>query len=270
MNHIVKFQRDNGLKPDGVIGINTLSKIKEVFNLPSDEVTAHYVGQLSHETSGFIKDTENLNYSSKRLLEVFKKYFPTKELADQYANKPEKIGNRVYANRMGNGPESSGDGFKYKGRYSIHTTGFYNYKELSEAFNDPEILSNPDNTIDKYFWKAGLLFFQKKNIFKLTDKVDYNSIRKITKVINGGYNGLQNRYDLTVKYYNILKKKKVNEGQDISRADSISNSDIGNTVVPEKSGGKTEVPDPTGTKKTNNSARFFSESIQRFLSKNNS
>lgn len=207
MNHIKIFQEDNGLVPDGIIGINTLLKLKQAFNLGSDEATAHFVGQLSHETVGFTKDVENLNYSADRLLVVFEKYFPTREMANQYARKPEKIGNRVYANRMGNGPEESGDGFKFRGRFSVHTTGYNNYKELSMALNDPKIVSDPDSTIVKYFWKAGLFYFHRNNLFAITKTVDYNSIRKLTKAINGGYNGLQHRYDLTMKFYNILKKK---------------------------------------------------------------
>lgn len=207
MEHIKIFQKENGLSADGVIGKNTLLKMKQMFNLSTDEDTAHFVGQLSHETLGFTKDVENMNYSAERLLEVFEKYFPTKELAKAYEHKPEKIGNKVYANRMGNGNEASGMGFKYRGRYSVHTTGYTNYSALSSAMKDPTILSNPDSTIVKYFWKAGLYFFQQNNLFSLTKKVDYNSTRLLTKKINGGYNGLKERYDLTVKYYDILKKK---------------------------------------------------------------
>ena len=207
MNYIKKLQQENKLTVDGIIGKNTLLKIKQIFNLQTDENTAHFVGQLSHETVGFTKDIENMNYSAERLLEVFEKYFPTVELAKSYANKPEKIANRVYANRMGNGNESSGTGWKYRGRYSVHTTGYTNYNTLSLALKDPKIITDPDSTIEKYFWKAGLFFFQQNNLFNITKKVDYNSVRTLTKRINGGYNGLQKRYDLTMEFYNILKKK---------------------------------------------------------------
>jgi putative chitinase len=207
MNYIEKFQKENKLKVDGSIGINTLLKMKQMFNLQTDEETAHLIGQLSHETVGFTKDTENLRYSAERLLVVFKKYFPTDDMAKAYAYKPEKIANRVYANRMGNGNEASGMGWKYKGRYSVHTTGYSNYKAFSDAMRNPAIVSDPDSTIVEYFWKAGLYFFHQNNLFSLTKIVDYNAVRKLTKRINGGYNGLKERYDLTMKFYSILKKK---------------------------------------------------------------
>jgi len=206
MNYIENFQKENNLGVDGIIGINTLLKIKQVFNLDTDEDTAHIMGQLSHETVGFTKDTENLRYSAERLLVVFEKYFPTTKMAKAYEYKPEKIANRVYSNRMGNGSEASGMGWKYKGRYSVHTTGYSNYKAFSDAMRDPSIIKDPDSTLIKYFWKAGIYFFHQNNLFSLTKKVDYNSVRRLTKRINGGYNGLQERYDLTIKFYNILKR----------------------------------------------------------------
>lgn len=207
MNYIKKFQKDNGLDVDGVIGKFTLLKIKQMFNLQTDEETAHLMGQLSHETVGFTKDTEDLRYSAERLLVVFEKYFPTSQMAKDYEYKPENIANRVYANRMGNGNEASGMGWKYRGRYSVHTTGYNNYNAFSKAMNNPAILKDPDSTVIEYFWKAGLYFFHQNNLFSLTKVVDYNAVRTLTKRINGGYNGLKQRYDLTIKFYNILKKK---------------------------------------------------------------
>lgn len=207
MNYLKEFQRDNNLLADGVIGKNTLNKMKEVFNLGTNERTAHFVAQLTHESGEFEHGRENMNYSSKRLGEVFKKYFPTQELRDQYARKPSKIGNKVYANRMGNGPESSGDGYRYRGAFSIQTTGKNNFTLLSNYYRDREILNNTDKVLKKYYWKAAIAFFDMNNLFRYMDSVDYNSVRKLSRAINGGYNGLKKRYDLTVEYYNILKKK---------------------------------------------------------------
>lgn len=214
MNYIKEFQKNNGLSVDGIIGPNTLLKMKEVFDLPSDEATAHFVGQLDHETAGFKYDEENLNYSAKGLRKVFSKYFPTEKLAQEYARKPVRIASRVYANRMGNGSESSAEGWKYRGRGSIQLTGKNNYKEFSSFIGDPSIVDSPNKILPDHYWNVAVFFFKNNNIFDLTKTVDYNSIRQVTKRINGGYNGLQHRYDMTVKYYELLKKKKTyNQGR---------------------------------------------------------
>lgn len=208
MDYIRKFQADNNLVVDGVLGKNTLLKIKDVFNLPSIEATAHFVGQVDHETGGFKYDKENLNYSADALRSTFGKYFPTDAEARAYARQPEKIANKVYANRMGNGPESTGDGWKFRGRGSLQLTGKNNYAAFSMAMNRPQVLMNPDSLLPDDYWTVAVFFFRQNNLFSLTNTVDYNSIRNLTRRINGGYNGLQHRYDMTMKYYNLLKKKK--------------------------------------------------------------
>lgn len=207
MKYIKTFQKRYNLKEDGIIGIKTLTEIKNVFKLPSKEATAHFVAQLHHETAGFKYDKENLNYSTEGLLKVFKKYFSNKHLARKYARQPEKIANKVYANRMGNGNEASGDGWRFSGRWSIQVTGRNNYTSFSKHKKDKRILENPSSVLVRYYWEAGLWYFDTHNLFSLTKEVDYDSVRRLTKRINGGYNGLQERYDLTVKYYEILKKK---------------------------------------------------------------
>ena len=207
MNYLKKFQKKYNLTPDGIIGYNTLKKMMEVFNLPSKEATAHFIGQLYHETGKFQYGVENLNYSASALRRVFGKYFPTEELAAKYARKPEKIANKVYANRMGNGNEESGDGWKYRGKWSIQITGYNNHLAFAEDQADSRILTDPISVLDKYYWEAGLFFFKKHKLFRLTNTVDYNSIRKLTRAINGGYNGLDHRFKMTMKFYKILKKK---------------------------------------------------------------
>lgn len=207
MDYIKKFQEEYNLVADGIVGPNTLLKMKDVFDLPSIEATAHFMGQVNHETGDFKYDKENLNYSSSALRRVFGKYFPTKELADEYARQPERIANRVYATRMGNGPEFSGDGWKYRGRGSLQLTGKNNYTYFSRYINQPEIVDNPDLILPEHYWNVALFYFEKNNLWNLTDVVDYEHVRKLTKKINGGYNGLDHRYEMTIKYYNYLKKK---------------------------------------------------------------
>lgn len=161
-----------------------LSKIK---NVPE------FLAQCGHESQGFTKFVENMNYSAERLMVVFKKYFPTDDLANQYARKPEKIGNRVYANRMGNGPEASGDGFKYRGRGCIHTTGKLNYGMCAETtgidcLNHPELLETPEGAIISAVW-----YWTTNGLNNVSD------FTTLTKRINGGTNGLAERQDLLAK-----------------------------------------------------------------------
>jgi putative chitinase len=205
MTYVERFQKENGLLVDNKIGKNTLLKMKDVFRLPSVEATAHFVGQLDHETAGFTLDRENLNYSVNGLLTVFRKYFPNEDVARSYARQPEKIANRVYANRMGNGDERSGDGWKYRGRFSIQTTGKNNYTLLSLYLKDPQVLTDPDKVIQKHYWNAAIFFFESNNLFTLTKKVDIDSITKLTRRINGGTNGISDRINKTMKYWEILK-----------------------------------------------------------------
>ena len=150
--------------------------------------------------SGYFKATkENLNYSAASLLKVFPKYFPTQHIADEYAHQPEKIANKVYANRMGNGSEASGDGAKYCGRGLIQLTGKETYtnfaKSLDKSLEDAILyLRTPEGATDAATW-----FWNHNALNKYADKQD---ITHISKVINGGTNGLQTRIEL----YNMALK----------------------------------------------------------------
>src|SRR5690554_2134638 len=149
---------------------------------------AHFFAQLHHE-SGLKPIEENLRYSAKRLLEVFPKYF-NKEQAEWYEMKEMEIANRVYANRMGNGNEASGDGWKYRGRGFIQLTGKDNYTKLSDAtgicyVQNPDLLLNEADAMISALW-----FWNKNNLNRYADLDD---IRTITRRINGGYNGLKDR-----------------------------------------------------------------------------
>jgi putative chitinase len=157
---------------------------------------AHFMAQIEHE-SGLKPISENLNYGSKRLREVFKKYFTTIELANKYQNRPEAIANRVYANRMGNGDEESGEGWKYRGRGFIQITGKENYFRLAND-TDIDFLHNPDLLLEEANAMVSALWFWK--IKGLNKFADLDDVLTITKRINGGTNGLEHRKKLLEKY----------------------------------------------------------------------
>ena len=160
---------------------------------------AHFFSQISHE-SGLKPISENLNYSAKRLLQIFPKHFNT-EKAILYANKPQLIANKVYANRMGNGSEDSGEGWKYRGRGFIQITGKENYFRLAND-TDLDCLKNPDLLLDEANAMVSVVWFWNlKGLNKLADKDD---IIGITKKINGGMNGLEHRKELLKKYKNLF------------------------------------------------------------------
>lgn len=151
---------------------------------------AMFLAQLAHESGNFKHVSENLNYSAEALRRVFKKYFPTDELALMYARQPEKIANRVYANRMGNGEESSGDGWKYRGRGLIQLTGKDNYAAFSlkannNALLEPDLVAQPELAAESAGW-----FWDTNDLNKLSDTGD---VRAATRRINGGFNGLADR-----------------------------------------------------------------------------
>ena len=143
MNGLEALQNKIGVAADGAFGPGTLKAALNFFNM-TPERAAHFFGQTSHETGGFKLFTENLNYGAPGLLATFKKYFPDQETANAYARNPEKIANRVYANRMGNGDEDSGDGYKFRGRGALQLTGKDNYQAFADHLGKPEIMDDPD------------------------------------------------------------------------------------------------------------------------------
>ena len=208
MTPIQIYQQNNGLKPDGVIGKITLAKIKEDCKIATDIQLAHFMGQCHHETGGFRVSSENLNYDSAGLRRVFSKYFPTDILATQYSRQPMRIANRVYASRMGNGNEASGDGWKFRGRGAIQLTGKSNYQAFSDYIKDNEVMSNPDLVADKYFFKSAEFFFNRNNLWSITNKgIDGTVIRLLTRRINGGFHGIEDRIRQTNLYHSILINK---------------------------------------------------------------
>lgn len=161
---------------------------------------SHFFAQLEHE-SNLKPIAENLNYSASALRRVFGKYFKSYTEAKTFERQPERIANRVYANRMENGDETSGDGWKYRGRGFIQITGRANYRMLSEA-TGIDYLSNPDLLLNEADSMISALWFW--NLRKLNSLADKDDIHKITRRINGGYNGLQHRKDLLEKYKSIF------------------------------------------------------------------
>jgi len=177
--------------------------VTEKFGITTPLRMAHFLAQCSHESINFTAVRENLNYSAKALMGTFKKYFPTLELALQYERKPEKIGNKVYASRMGNGDEASGDGFNYRGRGYIQLTGKSNYKAFSDFIGE-NCVANPDLIATKYPLASAAFFFNNNNLWAICDKGDTSDVvLAVTKRVNGGTNGLaerQSNFDL----YNSL------------------------------------------------------------------
>jgi putative chitinase len=177
----------------------SMNNVFPTYDINTPQRVAAFLAQCGHESGGWTVFEENLNYSAQGLNGIFKKYFPTLESAQPYARKPEMIANKVYANRMGNGPESSGDGYKYRGRGPIQLTGKDNYRAFAqEMFDDwQNLFENPDwVTADRDFALMSAIWFWNKN--KLNVQADNGDIKLMTKKINGGYIGLDDR----IKHYN--------------------------------------------------------------------
>jgi putative chitinase len=209
MRYLQDFQRKQGLKDDGVLGRITFNKMREVFKLNGTEL-AHFLGQCDHETSGFRFGEENLNYSAAALLRTFPRYF-TKIEAKEYERQPERIANRVYANRMGNGDEESGDGWKYKGRGSVQLTGFNNYERFGNRIKNLCVIDQPDIVRTDYYFEVGLYFFNENNLWKFCQEITDSNILKLSRAINIGNpnstatpNGLQDRINKTYHYQKLI------------------------------------------------------------------
>ena len=201
---LTSLQKKIGVTADGLFGPGTLKSAMTFYKMTPFKA-AHFFAQTSHETGGYKLFSENLNYSAQGLQKTFGKYF-TKELATSYAKQPEKIANRVYSSRMGNGDEASGDGWKYRGRGALQLTGKDNYIAFTKYLNKPEIITNPDLVATDYSFDSAMFFFDKNKLWSICDKgVDDATILALTKRINGGTNGLEDRKHLTKKFFEWLK-----------------------------------------------------------------
>jgi putative chitinase len=198
------LQTKLGLTADGAFGPGTMKAAMKHYNL-TPERAAHFFAQTGHETGDFKVYNENLNYSAQGLQGIFGKYFPG-NLEESYARNPEKIANRVYADRMGNGNEASGDGWKFRGRGAIQLTGKDNYTQFSKHINKPEILTNPDLVSTDYSFESALFFFDKNKLWSICDQgVNEAAILALTKRVNGGTHGLEDRKAKTLKFYGYVK-----------------------------------------------------------------
>jgi putative chitinase len=165
---------------------------------------AHFLAQCGHESGGFRAVQENLNYSAKGLCGIFRKYFPSVTVAMQYERKPEKIANKVYANRMGNRNEASGDGWKFRGRGYIQLTGTENYKSF-DATVPEDIIANPDLVATKYPLASAAFFFKKNNLWAICDRgAGPDVVTAVTKRVNGGTIGLADRQKHFKEFYHLL------------------------------------------------------------------
>ena len=198
---LVNLQQKIGVTADGAFGPGTLKAAAAFYKL-SPNRAAHFFAQTAHESGNFKAFSENLNYSAKGLRGIFGKYFPTEALANAYARQPMKIANRVYANRMGNGPEGSGDGWKYRGRGFLQLTGKNNYRAFGIYIGrEQEVLDNPDLVAGELAAESALWFFDCNKLWGICDQgVNDGAILALTKRINGGTHGLDDRKLKTKKY----------------------------------------------------------------------
>ena len=185
--------------PEPQVWAEAMANVFPTYDINTPQRVAAFLAQCGHESGGWTVFEENLNYSAQGLNSIFKKYFPTLESAQPYARHPEMIANKIYANRMGNGSPESGDGYKYRGRGPIQLTGKANYTSFAkDMFDDwEEVVANPDwVTYDKDFALMSAIWFW--NSHKLNHYADIADLKQMTKIINGGYIGLEDR----IKHYN--------------------------------------------------------------------
>ena len=198
---MIELEKRIGVTADGAFGPGTLKAAASYFKLNKNRA-AHFFAQCAHESGNFKAFSENLNYGAKGLRGIFGKYFPTDALAKAYERQPAKIANRVYANRMGNGDEASGEGFAYKGRGPLQLTGKNNYRAFGKYIGrEQEILDNPDLVATELGFESALWFFDANKLWSICDQgINDAAILQLTKRINGGTHGLEDRKAKTKKY----------------------------------------------------------------------
>jgi putative chitinase len=198
-----KLDKLKGHIPDGVIA--QIPDTAARFGITNNLRLAHFLSQCGHESGGWKAVRENLNYSAKGLMGIFKKYFPNATLANAYQRQPEKIANRVYASRMGNGAETSGDGYKFRGRGYIQLTGKENYGRFDLTVPE-DIIADPDLVATKYPLASAAFFFNSNKLWAICDKgATPEVVTAVTKRVNGGTIGLPDRVKHFNEYYNLLK-----------------------------------------------------------------
>lgn len=198
----LNIEKLKGHIPDSVIA--QIPETAKKFNITNNLRLAHFLSQCGHESGGFKAVSENLNYSADGLKKIFGKYFPG-TLAESYARQPEKIAARVYGGRMGNGDESTKEGFKFRGRGYIQLTGKSNYTNFTKFIGE-DCVSNPDLVATKYPLASAAFFFDSNKLWSICDKgSDDATVTAVTKRVNGGTIGLADRIKHFKEYYNLLK-----------------------------------------------------------------
>jgi putative chitinase len=196
-----KLEKLKGHIPDSVIA--QIPDTAKKFNITNVVRLAHFLAQCGHESGGFKAVSENLNYSADGLKKIFGKYFPG-DLANQYAKNPEKIASRVYASRMGNGDESTKEGFKFRGRGFIQLTGKENYKRFSDFIGE-DCVNNPDLVSNKYPLASAAFFFDSNKLWSICDKGSTDDVvTLVTKRVNGGTHGIDDRLKRFKSLYELL------------------------------------------------------------------
>ena len=198
----LNLEKLKGHIPDSVIA--QIPETAKKFNITNNLRLAHFLSQCGHESGGFKAVSENLNYSADGLKKIFGKYFPG-NLNESYARQPEKIAARVYASRMGNGDETSKEGFKFRGRGYIQLTGKANYTNFTKFIGE-DCIANPDLVATKYPLASAAFFFDSNRLWSICDKgADDATVTAVTKRVNGGTIGLPDRIKHFKEYYNLLK-----------------------------------------------------------------
>ena len=197
-----KLENLKGHIPDSVIA--QIPDTAKKFNITTPLRLAHFLAQCGHESGGFKAVQENLNYSASGLKGTFSKYFKESGLAESYQRNPQKIASRVYGGRMGNGPESTGDGFKFRGRGYIQLTGKDNYTNFAKFIGE-DTVANPDLVATKYPLASAAFFFDSNKLWSICDKgADVATVTAVTKRVNGGTIGLPDRIKHFQEYYHLL------------------------------------------------------------------
>src|SRR5210317_1359326 len=198
------LQRKCGVTPDGAFGPNTARAIAKHYEW-SPERAAHLLGQAAHESANFMVSEENLYYRAETMCRVWPSRFKSVVDAEPYARNPEALANKVYADRMGNGSERSGDGYKYRGRGFIQLTGKNNVTQFAQHIGRDRLIDDPSPIADDLAMESAVFFFDRNGLFSLADNgVDRDTIKQITKRVNGGYHGLDDRIEKTQKIYRWL------------------------------------------------------------------
>lgn len=181
--------------------VASFNELADTFGINTPLRVCGYIANVAHETNELKYLEENLNYSASRLMQVWPSRFKTISFAEKYAHNPEKLGNYVYANRMGNGSEASGDGYRFRGRGYLGTTGKSNYRKYAKStFCNGDLMNNPEWLAQQPGCQKSAMFFWYSN--NLNRYADDDDIRGLCKAINGGNLGLANR----MYYYRIAKK----------------------------------------------------------------